>query len=70
MVDKTLKATGYPLPAFYFKVNLAGVLGDDTWFQEVRVIGSELDTEKVAEGGENRFVHRRLAQGATLRRWH
>lgn len=27
-------------------------------FQEVRGIGSELETEEVMEGGENRFVHR------------
>jgi len=58
MVDQTLKATGYPLPAFHFKVIVAGILGEDTSFQEVRGIGSELDTEEVAEGGENRFVHR------------
>ncbi len=57
MVDQTLKATGYPLPAFHFKVIVAGILGEDTSFQEVRGIGSELDTEEVAEGGENRFVH-------------
>ncbi len=26
MVDPTLKATGYPLPAFHFKVILDGIL--------------------------------------------
>ena len=30
----------------------------DTSFQEVSGISSELDTEDVVEGGENRFVHR------------
>jgi phage tail-like protein len=58
MVEQTLKATGYPLPAFYFKVSLDGIMGNGTSFQEVRGIGSELHTEEAAEGGENRFVHR------------
>lgn len=49
----------YPLPAFYFKVVVAGSPVDsETSFQEVRGIGAELDTEEVVEGGENRFVHR------------
>jgi phage tail-like protein len=48
----------YPLPAFYFKVIVTGLNGSDTSFQEVRGIGSEIETEDVVEGGENRFVHR------------
>jgi hypothetical protein len=48
----------YPLPAFYFKVITGLRLGADTSFQEVRGIGSEIETEEVVEGGENRFVHR------------
>jgi len=48
----------YPLPAFYFQVSFAGLAGSVQGFQEVRGIGSELDTEEVTEGGENRFVHR------------
>jgi phage tail-like protein len=49
----------YPLPAFYFKVIFTAILGvTDTSFQEVHGIGSEMETEEVVEGGENRFVHR------------
>jgi len=49
-------AAVYPLPAFYFKVMFTGL--SDTSFQEVRGIASEIETEEVVEGGENRFVHR------------
>jgi len=55
MVEQNSKATGYLLPALYFKVIVAGILRDEISFQEVRGIGSELDPEEVAEGGENRF---------------
>ncbi len=49
----------YPLPAFYFKVVFAATSDNaDTSFQEVSGIGSEMETEDLAEGGENRFVHR------------
>jgi phage tail-like protein len=48
----------YPFAAFYFKVVFVGLPGTDQSFQEVRGIGSELDTEEIVEGGENRFVHR------------
>jgi phage tail-like protein len=58
-VPDTKGAADYPLPAFYFSVVFNGFpLGSDTSFQEVDGIGSEFDTEEVAEGGENRFVHR------------
>lgn len=48
----------YPPSAFYFKV----VFGEaesqvDTSFQDVSGISSEISTEQVVEGGENRFVH-------------
>lgn len=49
----------YPPAAFYFKVVFASAsLLADTSFQEVSGIASEMETEDVNEGGENRFVHR------------
>ena len=51
----------YPPSAFYFSVGFSqrGLLGLlDTSFQDVSGIGSEMDTEDVVEGGENRYVHR------------
>ncbi len=49
----------YPLPAFHFLVNFALRPSPvDTAFQEVSGIGSEVQTEDVVEGGENRYVHR------------
>ena len=48
----------YPLPAFYFRVVFAGFPDMDTSFQEVSGIRSEIEFEEVAEGGENRHVHR------------
>ncbi len=54
-----LAGADYPPSAFYFKVGFALTLGmADTSFQEVSGIGSEIETEEVAEGGENRYVHR------------
>ncbi len=47
----------YPLPAFHFKVVFPDSPGEDTSFQEVTGITSEIDTESVVEGGENSFVH-------------
>jgi phage tail-like protein len=53
------QADPYPLPAFYFKVVFAGLTGNtDTSFQEVQGIGSDIETEEIQEGGENRYVHR------------
>jgi phage tail-like protein len=50
---------GYPAPAFYFKVSFAATLGmTDTSFQEVSGITTEVTTENVIEGGENRYVHK------------
>ena len=48
----------YPTTAFCFKVAFAGSTEVDQAFQEVRGIGADLETEEVAEGGENRFTHR------------
>jgi phage tail-like protein len=49
---------GYPPPAFYFAISIGnGSLIDDTAFSEVSGIGTEIETEAVVEGGENRFVH-------------
>ena len=48
-----------PPVAFYFEVTFGGSrsLGDNS-FQEVSGLSSELETEDVVEGGENRFIHR------------
>jgi phage tail-like protein len=48
----------YPLPAFHFQVAFAGQTMFDSSFQEVRGISSEIETEEVPEGGENRFTLR------------
>lgn len=57
-VTSFLESSEYPPPAFYFKVVLSATLGmTDTSFQEVTGIGSEVETEDVVEGGENRYVH-------------
>jgi phage tail-like protein len=49
----------YPPSAFYFQVDFFSPYGKgDTSFQEVSGISSEMETEEVVEGGENRYVHR------------
>jgi len=48
----------YPPSAFYFKLVFAATPEQDTSFQEVSGIGSEIDFQETVEGGENRFVHR------------
>jgi phage tail-like protein len=48
----------YPLPAFHFQVRFTDVSLSDTSFQEVAGLEKETEVEEVAEGGENRFVHR------------
>jgi len=57
--------TYYPPPKFYFSVSLLGsgtasasVTSIDSSFQEISGIEAEFGVEEVAEGGENRFVHR------------
>jgi phage tail-like protein len=54
----------YPPPGFHFRVTVLGVgsqlaevTGVDASFQEVSGIQVEFETEKVDEGGENRFAH-------------
>jgi len=49
----------YPPPAFYFTVSFGPTSEiDDTSFKEVSGISAEVETEEVAEGGENRFVYK------------
>jgi phage tail-like protein len=44
---------------FHFKVSIGGAnAAEDAAFQEVSGLEAEIETETVAEGGENRFVHR------------
>ena len=50
------QARVYPPVAFHFKV-MFDSSGEDTSFQEVSGISSEIEVESVVEGGENRFVH-------------
>jgi len=58
-MSPTSSVSEYPLPAFYFKVIFAATAeNDDTSFQEVSGITSEMETEDLNEGGENRFAHR------------
>ncbi len=47
-----------PPSAFFFKVVFADNDSIDASFQDVSGIGTEMDTEELVEGGENRFVHR------------
>jgi len=57
--DKDLNLGEYPPLAFYFKVVFSGFDEDsDASFQDVSGISREMETEDVAEGGENGFVHR------------
>ncbi len=57
-LSSALGTGGYPPSAFYFKVVFSATLGmSDTSFQEVSGITSEIETETVVEGGENRYVH-------------
>lgn len=59
MSDSAQQEGDYPPSAFYFKVVFSATAGNsDTSFQEVSGIGSEIETEDVVEGGENRYVHR------------
>lgn len=55
----SLMGDAYPPTAFYFKVVLSATMGmSDTSFQEVSGISTEVSTETVNEGGENRYVHK------------
>ena len=53
-----MQTSFYPPSAFYFSVGFPNTAAEDSSFQDVTGIGSEMDTEDVVEGGENRFVHR------------
>ena len=46
----------WPIPAFHFSVDF-GTQSSDTAFQEVSGIGSQIETEPLLEGGENRFTY-------------
>ncbi|MFM7294346.1 MAG: phage tail protein [Burkholderiales bacterium] len=47
----------YPSPAFRFRLTFGLMPLLDTSFQEVSGIGTQMETEPVVEGGENRYVH-------------
>ncbi len=47
----------YPPLGFHFKVEFAN-LGSEYQFQSVSGLNVELETEQIAEGGENRFKHK------------
>jgi len=53
-------AAYYPPPGFHFKVEFSGISTkkDDHQFQSVSGLTVDLDTEEIAEGGENRFKHK------------
>ena len=58
MNDAAYFEDGYPPPAFYFTVSFGnGSKVADTAFTEVSGIATEIETEALVEGGENRFVH-------------
>ncbi|MCO7226561.1 phage tail protein [Pleionea sp. CnH1-48] len=58
-ISSFLFSNDYPPPAFQFKVVFSATAGfADSSFQEVSGIGSEIETEDIVEGGENRYVHR------------
>jgi phage tail-like protein len=50
----------YPPVGFHFRVDfsLDGAQQGDARFQEVTGLTAEIGLEEIAEGGENRFVHR------------
>jgi phage tail-like protein len=51
----------YPMVGFHFKVEFIGVddlTDNDVRFQEVSGLSSEVGSEDVKEGGENRFTHK------------
>lgn len=55
----------YPPPGFYFSVSVVGsgtalamVTSIDASFKEISGIEAKFDVEEIAEGGENRYIHR------------
>jgi phage tail-like protein len=53
-------AGAYPPVSFHFSVEFTGLEGgtSDSQFQAVSGLSVSMDTEELAEGGENRFKHR------------
>ncbi|GGG23482.1 phage tail protein [Dokdonia pacifica] len=53
-------ATYYPPIGFHFKVEFSGISNkeNDHQFQSVSGLSVDLETEEIAEGGENRFKHK------------
>ena len=58
-------AAYYPPVGFHFRVEFSFLPSEsnDTRFQEVAGLTSELGIEEVVEGGENRFAHRLPTRG-------
>lgn len=49
----------YPPPSFYFSLAFDGISGDaDAGFQEASGMSAEMETEEVANGGENNFKYK------------
>lgn len=49
----------YPPPSFYFRLSFSGISGDkDAAFQEASGIATDMETEEVMCGGENRFKYK------------
>ncbi|GHE63677.1 MULTISPECIES: phage tail protein [Roseivirga] len=49
----------YPAPSFYFSLSFDGISGDaDAGFQEASGISAEIETEEVANGGDNTFKYK------------
>ncbi|APG64505.1 hypothetical protein LPB136_03610 [Tenacibaculum todarodis] len=44
--------------AFYFTLKFSGDNGNESSFQEITGLSVTLKTEKIKEGGQNRFIHR------------
>ncbi|WP_025741559.1 phage tail protein [Aquimarina pacifica] len=53
-------AAYYPPVGFHFKVEFQGITSasNDHQFQSVSGLSVDLETEEIAEGGENRFKHK------------
>ncbi|MDO7174066.1 phage tail protein [Mariniflexile sp. AS56] len=53
-------ASYYPPVGFHFKVEFSGISNkeNDHQFQSVSGLSVDLETEEIAEGGENRFKHK------------
>ncbi|MDW3211152.1 MAG: phage tail protein [Reichenbachiella sp.] len=52
-------STYYPPPSFYFRLSFSGISGQaDAGFQEASGISTQIETEEVVCGGENRFKYK------------